>query len=253
MVLVTLSSPFCQNPIDSPRLDRASFNHLHGRIKSSIRTKNREQAKRSRSASGPVASEVRLAVTLRYLAGGMVDDLALIYHISKNEVYSSLWSTIDAINTHPDFDIKFPLDDADALREIEREFAEAHRRRYKSASWRGQVGALDGVDFWQKNPDKAVKNPRRFYVERKGHFCLLCLAVCDALRRFTYFDVSFAAGSHDSLAWAGTNLGQKLQEGGLPRPYFLNADNAFTCANHMVVPMNSTDFDFYQSSNRSVL
>ena len=118
------------------RLDRASFNHLHGRIKSSIRTKNREQAKRSRSASGPVASEVRLAVTLRYLAGGMVDDLALIYHISKNEVYSSLWSTIDAINTHPDFDIKFPLDDADALREIEREFAEAHRRRYKSASWR---------------------------------------------------------------------------------------------------------------------
>ena len=117
----------------------------------------------------------------------------------------------------------------------------------------GQVGALDGVDFWQKNPDKAVKNPRRFYVERKGHFCLLCLAVCDALRRFTYFDVSFAAGSHDSLAWAGTNLGQKLQEGGLPRPYFLNGDSAFTCANHMVVPMNSTDFDFYQSSNRSVL
>ena len=65
------------------RVDRASFDHLHGCLKADIETKNRAQAKRSRRVGGRVASEVRLAVTLRYLAGGMADDLALIYHISK--------------------------------------------------------------------------------------------------------------------------------------------------------------------------
>ena len=119
---------------------------------------------------GRVASEVRLAVTLRYLAGSMVDDLALIYHISKNEVYKSLWATIDAMNKHPDFKIQFPLGDVEALKKLELEFALAHERRYGSLSWRGQVSAVDGVDFSIRNPGKAVKNPRRFFVERKGHY-----------------------------------------------------------------------------------
>ena len=232
------------------RVDRASFAHLHGRLKDAIETKNLAQAKRSRRVGGRVASEVRLAVTLRYLAGSMVDDLALIYHISKNEVYKSLWATIDAINDHPDFKIQFPLDDVEALQKLELEFALAHERRYGSLSWRGQVSAVDGVDFSIRNPGKAVKNPRRFFVERKGHYCLLCIAACDAHRRFTHYDVSFASGTHDSLAWSGSVLGQKVQAGGLPSPFFFNGDNAFTCANHMIVPMNDSDFDFYQSSNR---
>lgn len=163
-----------------------------------------------------------------------------------------MWATIDAINGHPEFDIQFPIDDAETLKGIELEFALAHQRRYNSASWRGQVGALDGIDFSMKNPGKSVTNPRRFYVERKGHYCLLCMAACDAHRRFTHFDVFFTASSHDSLAWGGSKLGQKLEAGKLPHPYFLNGDNAFSCANHMIVPMNSSDFDFYQSSNRSV-
>jgi hypothetical protein len=68
------------------RLDRASFEHLHGKIRDKIETKNKAQANRSRSVGGEVPSEVRLAVTLRYLAGGSVNDLALVYHIKPNEV-----------------------------------------------------------------------------------------------------------------------------------------------------------------------
>jgi hypothetical protein len=164
-----------------------------------------------------------------------------------------LWRTIDAINEHPDFAIKFPIDDPDALKDMESEFARAHQRRYKSWSWRGNVGAVDGVDFAMRNPGKAVPNPRRYYVERKGHYCLLCMAVCDAHRRFTDFDVSFASSTHDSLAWAGSELGARVQAGELPHPYFINGDSAFTCTNHMIVPMNESDFDFYQSSNRMVI
>ena len=44
--------------------------------------------------------EVRLAMTLRYLAGGQIIDLRLIYHVSKSECYKSIWRCIDAINDH---------------------------------------------------------------------------------------------------------------------------------------------------------
>jgi hypothetical protein len=59
-----------------------------------------KQARRCRPG-GEVQSKIRLAVALRYLAGGQIIDLALIYHISKRECYSSLWLVVDAINKHP--------------------------------------------------------------------------------------------------------------------------------------------------------
>ena len=99
---------------------------------------------------------MRLAVTLRYLAGGQVIDLSMCYHISKRECYSSMWATIDAINGHPEFLIEFPIDDVGKLQQIELDFALAHMRRYGSVSWRGEVGAIDGMDISQRNPGKAA-------------------------------------------------------------------------------------------------
>jgi hypothetical protein len=190
---------------------------------------------------------------LRYLAGGQVTDLSLIYHISKRECYAALWTTVDAINGHPDLAISFPIDDPVQLAEMEIEFAKAHQRRYRSLSWRGQVGAIDGIDIEQRNPDKAVENPARYYVTRKGGYELLCIAICDAHRRFTYYDMSHTSTSHDSLAWAATKLGTKIGSNGLKQPFFLNGENAFTCTNSMITPMNDSDFDFYQSSNRMAI
>ena len=146
------------------------------------------QARRTRKG-GAVSSRVRLAASLRYLAGGQVIDLACCYHISKREVYSSLWLMIDAINDHPDFDVSFPIDDTEQLKEIELDLALAHQRHYGSMSWRGQVGAIDGIDIKQKNPGKAVDNPARFHVVRKGGYMLLCIAICDSSRRFTCYSI----------------------------------------------------------------
>ena len=196
---------------------------------------------------------MRLAVTLRYLAGGQILDLALIYHLSKNECYRTIRRTIDAINACPELKFFFPIDDADKLKELELEFARAHFRRYGNWSWRGQVGAIDGIDISQRNPGKAVHNPTRFYVPRKGGHMLLVIAICDAHRRFLYYDISHAATTHDSLAWSASKLGARFQQGDFPRPFFLAGDNAFTCSNSMVTPMNDSDFDFYQSSNRMAI
>ena len=55
---------------------------------------------------------------------------------------------------------------------IERDF----RAHSKSQHNVGNCGALDGCDFKQKNPGKAVPNPNRYFVDRKNAFCLLCNA-----------------------------------------------------------------------------
>jgi hypothetical protein len=210
------------------------------------------QAKRSRKA-GAVPSRVRLAVTLRFLAGGQVLDMSLIYNISKVECYHSMWRTIDAINALPELAVYFPIDDKSKLQEIEIEFAKAHERRYKSMSWRGQVGAIDGIDFKQTNPGNNIKNSKRYYVQRKGGHQLLCVAICDSFRRFMCYELSKEAASHDSLAWEAMDLAIKISKGGLPSPFFLNGDNAFASSNTMVTPANDSDFDFYQSSNRMAI
>ena len=46
----------------------------------------------------PTDSRVRLAIFLRYAAGGMTLDLEEIYHVSRGECYRSTWRVVDAIN-----------------------------------------------------------------------------------------------------------------------------------------------------------
>ena len=61
----------------------------------------------------------RLAVGLRYFAGGCPLHLSLIYKISKAHVFRCIWLAVDAINNHL---INFPIDDADV-------------KRWQSSSW----------------------------------------------------------------------------------------------------------------------
>ena len=76
------------------RMDLEAFNALLFKLRQRI-TSN---PKYLRKAVFPVIPELRLALTLRYLAGGSVQDLWLMYGVSRREVYRSIWMTIDAIN-----------------------------------------------------------------------------------------------------------------------------------------------------------
>ena len=79
------------------RMDLEAFNALLFKLRQRI-TSN---PKYLRKAVFPVIPELRLALTLRYLAGGSVQDLWLMYGVSRREVYRSIWMTIDAINDLP--------------------------------------------------------------------------------------------------------------------------------------------------------
>jgi hypothetical protein len=154
---------------------------------------------------------------------------------------------VDSLNEN--IEISFPIDDLNKLSVLEAEFASRSRQQV----WRGQVAALDGCHFAQKNPGKAVPNPTKYYVARKGMHALLAIAACDAHRRFLDIDISQTPTTHDSSAFSNSNLGMRVAAGELPYPYFINADNAFVCSQSVITPVNTvefTDFDFEQSSNR---
>ena len=194
---------------------------------------------------------VVLAVTLRYLSGGSAPDLKLIYGLAKQDaVYTCVWRGVDAINKH--LKIHFPIDDLHQLRQLEADFAE---RSHAAPAWRGQVGCVDGVDFGMKNPGIAVENPVKYHVTRKDKHALLCIAVCDYNRRFIDYDISQTPTTHDSLAWAASPLGKRINAGDLPAPFFINGDAAFTGSESMITPSAGADddFDFYQSSERMAI
>ena len=147
-------------------------------------------------------------------------------------------------------EIDFPINDVEKLKVLEADFR-AHSR---GGIWEGQVAAIDGVHFAQLAPSKKdVEDPMKYYVARKDEYALLCMAMCDAHRRFLFYDISKCATTHDSLAWVGTSMGARVGRGDLPSPFFINGDSAFTLSNSMTTPSGDPKldaFDFHQSSNR---
>jgi hypothetical protein len=228
------------------RLSRDGFKALLGLLRVDLEVENKVLAKRAKFGA-LVPPEAKLAIALRFLAGGSPLDLRLIYCVSKSYVYHCIWLVIDAVNKA--LEIDFPIDDPQKLKILEEEFAAASR----GGIWRGQVGALDGVHFAQRAPSKSdVDNAMKYFVGRKDKYALLCMAICDARRRIIYYDISQAPTTHDSLAWGASKLGRRIMNGELPKPYFINADAAFSLSDSVITPSGGEDddFDFHQSSNR---
>ena len=229
------------------RLDIDSFYKLLGIIRGDIETKDKRKAKNAKWGR-VIGAEEKLAMALRYMAGGSFLDIKLIYHVENSYIYDSVWSVVDAVNKH--LKVEFPIDDVQKLQVLEAEFRAASR----GGIWEGQVGAVDGVHFGMRAPSlKDVPDPMRYYVPRKAEYALLCMAMCDARRRITYYDIRQAPTTHDSLAWACSKLGQQIAARQLCAPFFVSGDSAFNLTNSMIVPSGDPeldDFDFHQSSNR---
>ena len=158
------------------RLTWASFNKLLGKVTADLETVNPKRGKNSREGT-IVPNAVKLAIGLRYLAGGDPQDLFLIYCVSLSYVYKCIWAVVEAVNHN--LHVHFPLDEPEKLARLEAEF----RAASLGGIWEGQVGAVDGVHFGMQAPSNLdVDDVGRYHVSRKDEYALLCLAVCDAAR-----------------------------------------------------------------------
>ena len=183
------------------RLNFDSFMDLLHILRADLVVSNEKQARFAKWGQ-LVMPEVKLAMALRFLAGGSPLDLKLIYHVSTSFVYDSIWLVVDAVNKK--LKMEFPLNDTDKLATLEAEW----RARARCPGWVGQIGALDGVHFPMKAPTSTdVPDPTRYHVARKDKYAILAMAICDAQRRFLWINMSQTPNTHDS-----TRFGRVIQK-----------------------------------------
>jgi hypothetical protein len=126
------------------RMPRERFDELQHLIEADI-TRNKEMARRS--SGSEVCSKTRLAIVLRFLAGGSYLDIAALYGISQSNFFNSkhgvLWTTLEALDKH--LPLEFSLNDEELKKKAEA-FA-------KICGVRGQggnvmPGCVQAIDGW---------------------------------------------------------------------------------------------------------
>ena len=225
--------------------------------------KNKRKKTRGRTPNGDVPNSVRLAMAIRYFAGGDPLDIACVYKVNRSVVYESVWSIVEVINHTTALDIKYPTQHAEQ-RAIANEF------KAKSAvGFNNCAGCLDGLLIWTHKPSdvelKQLKiGGKKFFCGRKKKFDLNMQAVCDACGRFLDVEIKHLGATSHYLAFALSRLHHKLEGRNFhdaTKPFLepglaIYGDNAYVNTRYMVVPFKNTSsgpkdaFNFYHSQLR---
>ena len=147
--------------------------------------------------STDINPKTKLAVTLRWLAGGSYLDICFGYGVAVGTFYISdgiLWGTIAAIDLV--LSIGFPLNDPAKLEEISNGFSQ-----YTSGRMKGCVMAIDGWVCRTRCPNKLEVINQTSFRNGKGMFGLVVFAGCSYDCKFMMLSTISAGSTNDSLAW----------------------------------------------------
>ena len=208
--------------------------------------------------SGGLSLPLWLYVTLRILAGGRPDDIALSTGIAPGYIYDGcVWPVIEAINICPEFNIQFPTDHND-----QRAVAKGFEAK-SQAGFDCCVGAIDGILIWTEKPTESEcrkfnnLQSGSFFCGRKHKFGFNMQGICDVEGKFLEFWIDSTASSSDFLTFITSSLHTKMEtEGFLARGLALFGDQAYVSNGYMVAPYRNAhsgpndDFNFYQSQVR---
>jgi hypothetical protein len=190
----------------------------------------------------PVA--IKLAATLRWLAGGSYVDISTIFGLSMSSFFHDkyvLWPTMEALDAvlHLGISLK-----GENLAQTAKEFAEM-----SNGTMTGCVSTFDGWVVKTRQPTRAEAGASVMsYRNRKQMWGVLVLAGCDARTRFNYFSARCSGATHDHLAWEMSSFKRMLDEGKLPRQYYVVGDEAFVNCNQFLVPWSGRGLGLYRDS-----
>ena len=157
-------------------MDRASFDELLTKIKPKITS---DSKKALNSSGSPVPAAIKLAVALRFLAGGIYLDLAFGFNLPENTIMKYVWEVYEAIDTDMN-NIVFPLGNEEKLRELEKGFMNISRGVFQ-----GTVAAGDSVVFRMHKPPKDdVDGDVSSFFTRKGYYAYGMQAFVDSSCKF---------------------------------------------------------------------
>ena len=232
-------------------MDYQGFMNLHDLLKDGIREYMRNNNNRAdqstpsntndewtllHNPSGAISTQIRLAVALRFFAGGSYLDIAISHGIGKTEVYRSVWLVVHATNISTALQFRFPTT-LEECKSIATDFTFRSKAGFDNC-----VECIDGMLLWTEKPyltkcQKVGVDSGNFYCGRKGKYGLNMQVVCDGCCRFPYVSVLHPASTSDYLAFITSSLYQQLTEGsGLLEGYFLYGDNAYVSESYMAVP-----------------
>lgn len=241
------------------RMTYKSFCSLHDKLEAGINhalaRRNSTEGKKPPIPNGPISTRVRLACALRYFAGGSPYDIMVKYGISHTEIFRSVWCVVDAINRVEEFFIVYP-DEHEKQRRIAAGF-----QAVSQAGFDNCAGAIDGILIWIHKPShheslQCDVGQKKFFCGRKGKFGLNCQAVSDAKGRFLEMSIRYGGSTSDCLAFEGSRLYQRLEDGLLIDGFCLFGDNAYINSAYMATPFKNVSsgsrdhYNYYHSQLR---
>jgi len=266
---------FCNRVSDSHfrrqfRMSRRAFSNLCSTLSACIgehtfrpedglySTSNAESLQRR---GGLVPGEVKVAISLRILAGGSYLDLSPLFEVSSAHIYQIFEQFLDWVLKALEFPLARYIYDEnwEALKGISDEFSYG-----SNGVFSGIIGALDGLAVRIRSPLLTeVSDPGNYYC-RKGFFALNVQAICDRSRRFTWVYTSNKGSTHDSVAFTNSRLYSLMSAKAVlleQQGIYLVGDSAYNLTPFLLVPFSTDEirndsgdmcdaFNFFLSSSR---
>jgi hypothetical protein len=212
------------------RVDRGTFDEILDTISPFL---EKSSNKAINSSGSPISNKNRLAITLRWLAGGSYIDLCFAWGVAAFTFYSErgvLWPTIEAIDFA--YHMGLPLDDTDKLEELSKGFYDQ-----SGGILDGCVVAIDGFAVLTRQPYDNEVLYKKDYRYRKGGFAIVVIAGCDVNCRFIVGSCNHSGSTNDIIAWQHMELYEAVEiDNKLPVKYFFIGDEAFTNTNQFLSP-----------------
>ena len=112
----------------------------------------------------------------------------------------------------------------------------------------GCVMAVDGWVLWTRKPYKKEALLISSYMNRKGHYGLVCMAGCEASTKFNMFSAQCPGATNDSLAFQLTNVYRSISLDLLSPAFYIIGDAAFSCKGQVLSPWPGQALPVYQDS-----
>jgi hypothetical protein len=192
------------------------------------------------SSGSPILLVTRLAVALRWLAGGSYLDLCFAWGVASSTFYHEngvLWLTLEVLDKS--FSLGFPFGDEARLEELAAGFCD-----HSGGILDGCVMALDGFGVSTRAPFQSEVEAPKDYRFRKSGFAIIVLGGVDVKGKFLCASCNHSGSTNDIIAWNDSNLCEVLEvKKLLPNRFFFIGDEALTCTFQFLSPWPGRGLD----------
>ena len=188
---------------------------------------------------GYIPGEVKVAITLRLLAGGCHFDLAVIFDVSPNHCKVIFTQVLRDWIIKPNLgkiNMEAYLRDITTMKVVSNGFA-----RRSNGLLQGAIGAIDGWLVRIQRPSSSrdgVTHSTSFY-SRKGFFALNVQCIVDDQKRILWASYSNNGSSHDSSAFRSTKLYNRtlkeLKDTLFQHSLFIIGDSVYAIESYLIL------------------